>query len=99
MKTKSKHSYNESETAKSLTVPFLYATPPRLLFLQRLKISIQVGDALLHLYFVALAHAPEYRSPDRHFLIPVRHQTGLSAQNTSHFVRGIFSAIAFREPS
>src|SRR5208282_4401799 len=69
------------------------------LFLYRFKVSVQISDAHLNLLFMALAHPPEYRTPNWHVLIAMRHELCLPAKNARHFIRGILPAILLGQRS
>jgi hypothetical protein len=63
------------------------------LFLERFKVSVQISYAHRNLLFVALAHLPEYGTPDGHVLIAVRHEFRLPAKDAGDFIRGVLAAI------
>ena len=64
-----------------------------LLFLQRFDVFVEIRNAHLHNLFMALANAPEHRAPDRHFLVAMRHQTSLAAEDAGYLVGGILASV------
>ena len=58
------------------------------MYLQRFDVAVQICYALLHFPFMSSTHAPEGRSPHRHFFVAVRRKIGRPLSTAVTFIAG-----------